>query len=234
MRHNVAGRLFGRTANQRKALLRGLVGALIEHERIETTVAKAKETKRLAEKLVTLGKRGDVHAKRLAMAKLPNRPLVIKLFDTIAPRFADRNGGYLRIIHTRRRVNDRAEMAVLEFVDYEELRQEKAGEKTKEEKKAKAPAKKAAPEAKPKAKPATEKKESTAKAKKAPAKKAKAAEKAEKPGKGEKKETAARKTKAKKAAAKAKAPAKGKPAAKKAAAPAKKSAAPAKKAKAEE
>jgi large subunit ribosomal protein L17 len=180
MRHNVAGRLFGRTANQRKALLRGLVGALIEHERIETTVAKAKETKRLAEKLVTLGKRGDVHAKRLAMAKLPNRPLVIKLFDTIAPRFADRNGGYLRIIHTRRRVNDRAEMAVLEFVDYEELRQEKAGEKTKEEKKAKAPAKKAAPEAKPKAKPATEKKESTAKAKKAPAKKAKAAEKAEK------------------------------------------------------
>jgi large subunit ribosomal protein L17 len=232
MRHNVAGRLFGRTANQRKALLRGLVGALIEHERIETTVAKAKETKRLVEKLVTLGKRGDVHAKRLAMAKLPNRPLVIKLFDTIAPRFADRNGGYLRIVHTRRRVNDRAEMAVLEFVDYEELRQEKAGEKTKEEKKAKAPAKKAEPEAKPKAKPATEKKESTAKAKKAPAKKAKAAEKAEKPGKEEKKETAAKKTAAKKA--KEKAPVKTKAAAKKAAAPAKKAAAPAKKAKAEE
>jgi large subunit ribosomal protein L17 len=227
MRHNVAGRLFGRTANQRKALLRGLVGALIEHERIETTVGKAKETKRLVEKLVTLGKRGDLHAKRLAMAKLPNRPLVIKLFDTIAPRFTDRNGGYLRIIHSRRRVNDRAEMAVLEFVDYEDLRQEKARE-DKKEKKTKAPEKKTEPEAKPEAKPAKEKKESKAKTKKAPEKKAKAPEKAEKE---EKKEKAAT-TGTKKAASKAKAPAKGKTSAKKGGAPAK--AKTAKKAKAEE
>lgn len=129
MRHNVAGRLFGRTANQRKALLRGLVRVLIEQERIETTLAKAKETRRLAEKLVTLGIRGDLHAKRLAMARVPHRPAVTKLFHEIAPRFAGRNGGYLRIVKTRQRVNDRAQMAVLEFVDYEERRQHREEEK---------------------------------------------------------------------------------------------------------
>lgn len=131
MRHNVAGRLFGRTANQRKALLRGLVGSLFEHERIETTLARAKETRKIAEKLVTLGKRGDLHAKRLVMSRLPNRSLVVKLFDSIAPRFADRNGGYLRIVQTRRREKDQAQMAVLEFVDYEDRR----GGKPEEEKK---------------------------------------------------------------------------------------------------
>lgn len=136
MRHNVAGRLFGRTANQRKALLRGLVGSLIEHQRIETTVAKAKETKKIAERLVTLGKRGDLHAKRLALSNLPNRTLVVKLFDEIAPRFADRNGGYLRLVPTRNRVNDQSAMAVLEFVDFEELRDKEAGKK-KGKKKAK-------------------------------------------------------------------------------------------------
>lgn len=136
MRHNVSGRLFGRTANQRKALLRSLVGSLIEHQRIETTLAKAKETRRLAEKLVTLGKRGDVHAKRLAMSRLPNRALVVKLFDEIAPRFTDRNGGYLRIVSTRQRVNDRSQMAVLEFVDYEELREAREKDKKKGDKKA--------------------------------------------------------------------------------------------------
>lgn len=134
MRHNVAGRLFGRTANQRKALLRGLVASLIEHQRIETTLAKAKETRRLAERLITLGKRGDLHAKRLVLSRVPNRALVVKLFDEIAPRFADRNGGYLRIVPTRRRVNDRAQMAVLEFVDYEERREKEAAEKKKRKK----------------------------------------------------------------------------------------------------
>lgn len=142
MRHNVAGRLFGRTANQRKALLRGLVAALLEHQRIETTVAKAKEARKAAEKLVTLGVRGDLHAKRTALADLPNRALIVKLFDEIAPRFKGRNGGYLRIVHTRQRVNDRAQMAVLEFVDYEDAVQgkEKKGRKKeagKEEKKEK-------------------------------------------------------------------------------------------------
>ncbi len=135
MRHNVAGRLFGRTANQRKALLRGLVGSLFEHERIETTLAKAKETRRIAEKLVTLGKRGDLHAKRLVLSRLPNRALVVKLFDSIAPRFSDRNGGYLRIVQSRRRERDQAQMAVLEFVDYEDLREKKPDAKKQETKK---------------------------------------------------------------------------------------------------
>lgn len=136
MRHNKAGRSFGRTANQRKALLRGLVGALIEHQRIETTVAKAKETRRIAEKLVTQAKRNDLHARRLVMSKLPDRTLMAKLFEEIAPRFADRNGGYTRIIHTRQRVKDRAQMAVLEFVDYEEVIMP-AREEAKAKKKAK-------------------------------------------------------------------------------------------------
>lgn len=140
MRHRVAGRLFGRTANQRKALLRGLVAALIEHERIETTLAKAKEAKKIAEKLLTLGLRGDLHAKRLALESLPGRTLIVRLFDEIAPRFSGRNGGYLRIVPTRRRQNDRAQMAVLEFIDYEEVRRKKAeaqkkGKKSKDEKK---------------------------------------------------------------------------------------------------
>jgi large subunit ribosomal protein L17 len=160
MRHNVAGRLFGRTANQRKALFRGLVGALIKHERIETTVAKAKETRKLAERLVTLGKRGDLHAKRIALAKRPDRTLITKLFDEIAPRFTDRAGGYLRIVRTRRRVNDRAHLAVLEFVDYEEhvmgvqkpsaKKKKKAAEPKKAEKKAAEPKKEEKKAAEPK------------------------------------------------------------------------------------
>ena len=134
MRHKVAGKLFHRTANQRKALLRGLVTALLEHQRIETTVSKARETRKLVERLVTLGKRGDLNSKRVAMAKLPNRTLIVKLFDEIAPRFVNRPGGYLRIIKTRQRVNDGSEMAVIEFVDYEEIAAAKPVEPTKEKK----------------------------------------------------------------------------------------------------
>jgi large subunit ribosomal protein L17 len=137
MRHNVAGRLFGRTANQRKALLRGLVCSLFEHQRIETTLAKAKEMRRVAEKLVTLGIRGDLLAKRLVMSRIPNRAVVVKLFNEIAPRFKGRNGGYLRIVQTRRRVNDRSQMAVIEFVDYEELAAEAKDKKDKKGKKGK-------------------------------------------------------------------------------------------------
>ncbi|MEJ2183761.1 MAG: 50S ribosomal protein L17 [Nitrospirota bacterium] len=131
MRHNRAGRLFNRTANQRKALLRSVVGSLIEHERIETTVPKAREARRVAEKLVTLGIRGDLHAKRLAMARLPNRQWVTKLFHEIAPRFKGRNGGYLRIVQTRQRERDRAPMAILEFTDYEEVHGASAAGKKK-------------------------------------------------------------------------------------------------------
>jgi len=122
MRHRVDGRLFGRTANQRKALLRGLVASLFEHERIETTVAKAKEVRRIAERIITLGIKGDLHSKRLVLSYLPKRTVMSKLFSEIAPRLSGRNGGYLRIIQTRNRIKDCSPMAVLEFVDYEDLR----------------------------------------------------------------------------------------------------------------
>ncbi len=135
MRHRVDGRLFGRTANQRKALLRGLVIALFEHERIETTVAKAKEVRRIAEKMITLGLKGDLHAKRLAFSYLSNRMSLAKLFGEIAPRFSGRNGGYLRIVQTRTRVNDSAPMAVLEFIDFEEKRKTASSAKKKTGKK---------------------------------------------------------------------------------------------------
>ncbi len=125
MRHRVDGRLFGRTANQRKALLRGLVASLFEHERIETTVAKAKEVRRIAERIITLGIKGDLHSKRLALSYLPNRTVMSKLFSEIAPRLSGRNGGYLRIIQTRNRIKDSSPMAVIEFVDYEDLRKSK-------------------------------------------------------------------------------------------------------------
>jgi len=133
MRHKVDGRLFGRTANQRKALLKGLVNSLVEHQRIETTVAKAKEVKKIAEKMVTLGIRGDLHAKRLALSYLSHRSNVSKLFSEIAPRFSGRNGGYLRIVHTRNRVNDSAPMAVIEFIDYEEIKKSKEAKTEKKE-----------------------------------------------------------------------------------------------------
>jgi large subunit ribosomal protein L17 len=119
MNHKVATRHFGRTANQRKALLRGLVSSLFEHQRIETTLARAKAIKGIAEELVTFGKRGDLHSKRMVLSYIPNRTVVSKLFSDIAPRFTDKNGGYLRIVQTRQRVNDRAPMAIIEFVDYE-------------------------------------------------------------------------------------------------------------------
>lgn len=129
MRHKVDGRLFGRPANQRKALLRGLVSSLLEHERIETTVAKAKEVRKIAEKVITLGIKGDLAAKRLALSYVPNRTVVARLFKEIAPRFSGRNGGYLRIIHSRQRVNDSAPLAVIEFIDYEELKKSRDKEK---------------------------------------------------------------------------------------------------------
>lgn len=128
MRHRVDGRHFGRTANQRKALLRGIVASLIKYERIETTVAKAKAARQIVERLVTFGKKGDLHSRRLALSYLPNKELIRKLFNEIAPRFADRNGGYVRIVRSGVRVKDSAPMAILEFVDYKTPEKE---EKTK-------------------------------------------------------------------------------------------------------
>lgn len=135
MRHKVAGRKFGRTANQRKALLRGIISSLFEHQRIETTVAKAKAVRGIAEKLVTFAKKGDLHSKRIVLSYIPNRAVVAKLFSDIAPRFLNRNGGYLRIIKTRQRLNDRAPMAIIEFIDYNEIKDKvvKSSEKKKSE-----------------------------------------------------------------------------------------------------
>lgn len=124
MRHRVDGRHFGRTANQRKALLRGLLASLIKYERIETTVAKAKAVKELADRLVTFGKRGDLHSRRLALTYLPDKELVRKVFTEIAPRFANRNGGYVRVVRTGFRVKDSAPMAIIEFVDYQKPEKE--------------------------------------------------------------------------------------------------------------
>lgn len=133
MRHKVDGRLFGRTANQRKALLRGLVTALFDNQRIETTVAKAKETKRIAEKMITFGIKGDLHSKRQVLSYVTDRSAAAKLFKDIAPRFVGRNGGYLRLVQTRNRLKDSAPMAILEFIDYEKIKQAK-GKAKKEEK----------------------------------------------------------------------------------------------------
>ncbi len=137
MRHKVAGRHFGRTANQRKALLKGLVSSLFEHQTIETTVAKAKAVKGMAEKLITFSKRGDLHSKRMVMSYISNRDVTAKLFSDIAPRFIDRNGGYLRIIQTRQRVNDRAPMAIIEFIDYADLKDLKGKSAVKKDKEGK-------------------------------------------------------------------------------------------------
>ena len=133
MRHKVDGRLFGRTANQRKALLRGLVTALFDNQRIETTVAKAKETKRIAEKMITFGIKGDLHSKRQVLSYVTDRSAASKLFNEIAPGFTGRNGGYLRLVQTRNRLKDSAPMAILEFIDYEKIKQAK-GKAKKEEK----------------------------------------------------------------------------------------------------
>jgi large subunit ribosomal protein L17 len=147
MRHRVAGKGFHRNANHRKALLRNLVISLFEHLKIETTVAKAKETKRLAERVITLGRKGDIHARRLALSRIPNKKAVTRLFTEIAPKI-ERNSGYLRVLKTRFRAGDNSDMAILEFVDYEKLKGGAGEEKKEEKKKGRAKAKEAKKEAK--------------------------------------------------------------------------------------
>ncbi len=117
MRHNVHGRKLGRTTAHRKALFRNQLAALVEKERIRTTLHKAKELRPLAEKMITQGKRGTLHARRQVRRWLPDRRHVRKLFDEIAPRFAERPGGYLRIVKLGPRLGDGAEMAMLELVE---------------------------------------------------------------------------------------------------------------------
>ena len=118
MRHARAGKKLGRTSAHRKALYANLAVALIEHGRVKTTVTKAKAVKPFAEQLISLGKRGDLHARRQALAELRSRDAVEQLFDEVAPRFADRPGGYTRIVKLGPRLGDSAEVAYLELVDH--------------------------------------------------------------------------------------------------------------------
>ena len=117
MRHHVAGRKLSRSKDQRRALRKNLVTQLFKYDRIKTTEAKAKAVRNDAEKLVTLAKRGDVHARRLAAARVNESEVVNKLFNELAPRYEDRMGGYTRILRLGRRLGDGAEMVVLELVD---------------------------------------------------------------------------------------------------------------------
>lgn len=143
MRHLKAGRKLGRTSSHLKATLRNLVTSFIEHEKIETTDAKAKELRRLAEKMVTLGKRGDLHARRQALSVISNKKVVKKLFEIVAPRYVNRNGGYTRIMKVGRRLGDNAPLSIIELIPEGEA---------KGEKKKKAAEKKARPEKKKTAK----------------------------------------------------------------------------------
>jgi large subunit ribosomal protein L17 len=119
MQHNRAGRKLGRTTAHRRALFRNQLASLLQHERITTTLHKAKDLRPLAEKMVTLGKRGGLHARRLALKSVPESDVIQRLFDEIAPRFKERVGGYTRILKLGRRPGDGAEMAIIEFVDYD-------------------------------------------------------------------------------------------------------------------
>lgn len=116
MRHRKKGRQLSRTASHRKAVLRNMATSLFRHERVETTQAKAKELRPFAERLITLAKRGDVHARRLVARKIADREILGKLFDDIGPRYESRPGGYTRILKTGSRRGDGAEMAFIELV----------------------------------------------------------------------------------------------------------------------
>jgi large subunit ribosomal protein L17 len=147
MRHQKKTVKLGRTAEHRKALLANQVCSLIEHHRIKTTLAKAKAVRPLAEKMVTLGKNGSLHARRTALAVLRQKNAVKKLFDDIAPRSADRNGGYTRIIRLGVRKSDAAKVAFLEWVDAPVVVEEPVAEEKGKKRKGAKPA--AAEEAKP-------------------------------------------------------------------------------------
>jgi large subunit ribosomal protein L17 len=150
MRHQKKTVKLGRTAEHRKALLANQVCSLIEHERIKTTLAKAKAVRPLAEKMVTLGKNGSLHARRTALAVLRQKNAVKKLFDNIAPRSASRKGGYTRIIRLGQRKSDSASIAFLEWVDAAPVTEEKPVEEKSEK-----PQKEVPPAAEePKAEPA--------------------------------------------------------------------------------
>ena len=116
MRHRVTAGVLGRSPSHRLAMYRNMVTSLLEHERIETTDAKAKCVRRLAERMITLGKRGDLHARRRALRVIRSRSVTAKVFDDLAERFRDRPGGYTRVIKARNRVGDAAAMSIIELV----------------------------------------------------------------------------------------------------------------------
>jgi large subunit ribosomal protein L17 len=135
MRHRKAGRKLSRTTSHRLMMLRNMVTSFFEHERIETTEAKAKEVRSLAERLITLGKKGDLHARRQALKIINSKKVAHKLFTEIAPRFADRNGGYTHTFKTRNRLGDAAPLAIIELLPSAvEGDKKQAGKKTAQKK----------------------------------------------------------------------------------------------------
>ncbi len=120
MRHRKAGKRLGRTSSHKKAMVRNMVTSLLDHERIVTTTPKAKEVRKVADKMITLGKRGDLHARRQALSFIQDKKVVAKLFEELGQEYMNRNGGYTRIIQTGNRLGDAAPMAILELVNYSE------------------------------------------------------------------------------------------------------------------
>jgi len=132
MRHRVRGRKFGREKGHRNLMLKNLVASLVKHERINTTQARAKEIRSLTERVITYGKKGSVHHRRLAFKVLKNRDLVKKVFDEIAPRFETTEGGYTRVLKNGYRRGDCAPMAIIEFTQREEIKEEAKPKKKKD------------------------------------------------------------------------------------------------------
>ena len=120
MKHRIKGKKLNRTSSHRKALFKNMAQAIIKHEQIVTTLPKAKTMKPIVDKLISLGKKGSLHARRQAFSKLRDENMVAKLFGTLAPRYADRNGGYTRVLKAGYRYGDAAAMAVIELVDRDE------------------------------------------------------------------------------------------------------------------
>lgn len=121
MRHRKSGRKLGRTSSHREAMFRNMITSLFEHERIVTTTPKAKEARRIADRMITLAKKGDLHARRQALSYIRSKDIVAKLFEVTHLKFIDRKGGYTRIVQTGIRRGDAAPMAILELVGYQEV-----------------------------------------------------------------------------------------------------------------
>ncbi|HKB06876.1 MAG TPA: 50S ribosomal protein L17 [Candidatus Polarisedimenticolia bacterium] len=139
MRHNVGHRKLGRTSEHRRALLRNLASDLFRHERLKTTVPKARELRPFAERLITLARRDDLHARRQVVRQISDKDVVKKLFDTLGPRFAQRPGGYTRALKLGPRLGDGADMAIVELVGSEPtFKKQKDDKKARRDKKAKA------------------------------------------------------------------------------------------------